>query len=732
MKVPACRTLAMTTERPPRLPGLPILGNTLALLRDPSGVLVDAYRRLGPTFRLSVLGQHYTVMAGREALEFLTTVGERHFSRATFYERFARELGTDAFVLGLQGERHHRMRRTLRLGFSRQVAAPYVPAMVEAIRNRARQWTVGQTLRVPHLMAEVAFDAYCLVMTGEPHRELFSDALAYSETIMRVGAKVRPAILLYSPRYRRARRHVFALMRRLLDEHRSTAEDPEREFDLLHALLDEARHDTAFSDRDLTASALYGFVGSLVYLNRVLAHLLYEVLKDPQLLQQATREADSCLGAGPVTPQSLRQMRTLRDAYLESLRFRPVALGLPFLVEEDFEFCGSRIRKGDKVVLSPVPVHFSPDVYTCPHRFDHLRCAQPRGEIHAAGAFAPFGFDGRVCAAVGLVEVVTLATIATILHVADLRLDPSDYEMRTTVDPLPGPEPRFSIRLDAHRRPAAVGLANRQTAVATNEEPDVPAEQLRSPAWTGLFSRVATARHPPGAIIVREGDAAEHFFVLIEGQAEVFTGRDPAAGRRLATLGPGDFFGEIGLLRRVPRTATVRATTPVVVLVVDRDAFIGMVTESDLVSAQIADTVRRRITTTRLATALPHLDLDRVRQLLPQVRLSHYPAGAIVIRQGDPSDAFFVVAAGGVEVVHRRPGGREDVVGLLGPGEWFGEAGILLDTPRTATVRVGAESGADVLTLSRADFLSLMGESSATRADVLSMMSRRLAALEAQ
>lgn len=62
---------------------------------------------------------------------------------------------------------------------------------------------------------------------------------------------------------------------------------------------------------------------------------------------------------------------------------------------------------------------------------------------------------------------------------------------------------------------------------------------------------------PEGRVLVREGDYSYEFMGIEEGIAEV--SRD---GRHVAELGPGDFFGEIGLLERSLRTATVTAKTP--------------------------------------------------------------------------------------------------------------------------------------------------------------------------
>ena len=93
----------------------------------------------------------------------------------------------------------------------------------------------------------------------------------------------------------------------------------------------------------------------------------------------------------------------------------------------------------------------------------------------------------------------------------------------------------------------------------------------------------------PGRHLVREGEFAYEFFAIEEGTAEVRRG-----DQLLAELGPGDFFGEMGLIGNVTRNASVIATKPLKVMVLTGSAFRHIERELPAVSKQIRRAIEER------------------------------------------------------------------------------------------------------------------------------------------
>ena len=93
-----------------------------------------------------------------------------------------------------------------------------------------------------------------------------------------------------------------------------------------------------------------------------------------------------------------------------------------------------------------------------------------------------------------------------------------------------------------------------------------------------------------GKVLTEQGKPGREFFVLLEGSADV--AKD---GKRINRLGDGDFFGEIALVSRSPRTATVTATSPVRALVITDRAFRQLLEDSPEIQRKVLEALAERL-----------------------------------------------------------------------------------------------------------------------------------------
>jgi CRP-like cAMP-binding protein/predicted MFS family arabinose efflux permease len=206
---------------------------------------------------------------------------------------------------------------------------------------------------------------------------------------------------------------------------------------------------------------------------------------------------------------------------------------------------------------------------------------------------------------------------------------------------------------------------------------------------------------PASAEVIRQGDPGDRFYMIVAGLADV-----TVDGGRVATLGPGGSFGEIALLRDVPRSATVTARQDLDLVVVDRAEFLAALSSDSRTGARLSQAVIERLRNppaeeclleldhdaelagrpvTELLSAQPPLaacGADALAKLADAAGVLAVPDGAPITSQGTYGSSYYVILEGAAQVFEEGTPVRD-----LGPGDGFGEQAIMRDVPRTATVR---------------------------------------------
>ncbi|MGD2115434.1 MAG: cyclic nucleotide-binding domain-containing protein [Acidobacteriota bacterium] len=251
-------------------------------------------------------------------------------------------------------------------------------------------------------------------------------------------------------------------------------------------------------------------------------------------------------------------------------------------------------------------------------------------------------------------------------------------------------------------------------------------DQLRE-----MFLSVRPLEVPPGETVIRQNDYTDSVFLIREGEVDVSAVPEGSEEERhLATLRPGNFFGEMSLISGRRRNATATARTPARLLEVPRKAMLKLLTTAPEVKESVDRIFMIRAFQGYLFPGVPEHLLWEVVGKAEQVRLER---DRVIFEEGDEGDAFYLIRSGQVKISKRsaEAGGREIVLSYLVAGNFFGETALLSGDRRTATVTTIFPT--ELIRLARADFEHFLERHPELRAQVETKLEeRRVASLIAE
>ncbi len=195
-----------------------------------------------------------------------------------------------------------------------------------------------------------------------------------------------------------------------------------------------------------------------------------------------------------------------------------------------------------------------------------------------------------------------------------------------------------------------------------------------------LIRRVRAVSLEPGQILFRQGDPANSLYVVVEGAVVPIAEGEPR--RKLAVLEQGAFFGEIGLVTKQPRNATIEALVETKLLAIDRRLVRQLISEAPSVAKGILRFLRsrmidRQIRTNPFFSAFAHAQRAAVAR---QFRFLEVADGARLIERGRAPEGLYVVLSGELAVVGPAgPGAGEPdkEIASLGLGDVFGGLSLI-------------------------------------------------------
>ncbi|HEV2010038.1 MAG TPA: cyclic nucleotide-binding domain-containing protein [Candidatus Limnocylindria bacterium] len=229
---------------------------------------------------------------------------------------------------------------------------------------------------------------------------------------------------------------------------------------------------------------------------------------------------------------------------------------------------------------------------------------------------------------------------------------------------------------------------------------------LPGPTLAALASHLRVERVDAGHTVITAGSVGDRFYLVRSGRLQAVA----PDGTVLGEFAPGEGFGELALIDRIPRTATVHALEAAELWSLDSSHFQRWVRDRFEIAARIrADQGQRQVLATLpFFRDLEGRELDRI---AARVQTRRYEGGEVVIQAGESGGGYYLIREGTADV--SLPDGR--YVRTLGPGDGFGELALIFGVPRTATVT--AKGPLVVGVLGRPDFAALVAASGETMRD---------------
>ena len=187
--------------------------------------------------------------------------------------------------------------------------------------------------------------------------------------------------------------------------------------------------------------------------------------------------------------------------------------------------------------------------------------------------------------------------------------------------------------------------------------------------------------HTPkaGEIIFRRNDYTNSFYTIVSGKVWISI----EAANKEIVLGPGAFFGEMGLISGRRRNATVTCAEDAVLIESPRRSTIKLVNSVAAVKEELDQTFLLRALQAQLA---PEAESEALRELVAQARFASFAKGEALFQEGQDGDSLHLIRRGSV-TISRQIDDREVVLAYVPAGQYIGEMAVLSELPRSATAR---------------------------------------------
>lgn len=426
--------------------GLPIVGNTFAMLADPHRFAATMVARYGKVYRNRAFGGWAVMLVGADANERVLFDRDRIFSSEQGWGPLLDRLFPRGLML-LDFDHHRMDRRALSIAFKPEPMRHYADALNRGIAARVEAWGAGPMRFYPaikELSLDLAADSFLGLPWGPDAAKInraFVDMVAASVTplrralpftAMKRGIDGRAFLVGYFTREVERRRAGDGMGQDMFSRFATATRDdgallPVDEVVDHMIFLMMAAHDT------ITSSA---------------TALVWQLAENPEWQERLRAEAVAVTGpTGDLAYDDLGRMELTEMAFKESLRIVPPVPSMPRRALKDFEYGGYRIPAGTNVGINVHWTHHSAEYWDDPERFDPMRFTREAEKARHKYAWVPFGGGAHMCLGLHFAYMQVKILMAQLLPRYRITLTAGSPEWQ----PWPIPKPRDGLAITLTR-----------------------------------------------------------------------------------------------------------------------------------------------------------------------------------------------------------------------------------------------------------------------------------------
>ena len=218
----------------------------------------------------------------------------------------------------------------------------------------------------------------------------------------------------------------------------------------------------------------------------------------------------------------------------------------------------------------------------------------------------------------------------------------------------------------------------------------------------------------PGEVVFNRGDPSDDFYCVVSGELTAVVTDKDGNENTLSILHSGDFFGEVGLLKGIPRTATIRSLTHSQVFTIDKQGFLELIDKKPGFSIFI-ENLRLEHHLSRVP-AFAKLSDRNLGRIIKTQNTMHVSAGTVICQQNEKSHSLVFLVSGKARVKHHGFDESTSYVHELQPGDYFGDDTLFTDTGYIADLEI-IEDG-EVLTITRESLVKLVNRTPSIAAEL--------------